>query len=188
MTRRYEFRAVVNGRVYRPKGFYYQGRHVILVGDADSGHTIRAKHQARDVDIEVSLIKEEYDETDKEGEGRRYDGAGEDEFNTRQTEDEAGEGVGGRDVLPDVGPGEERADDADARGTRPDATQYREEVKGLTDMVRSRIQDRFHKMGLSKLIALRSLIDEDAMNTLMDHEFGDEVLRIYDALNMRRWV
>lgn len=50
---RYEFRATVEGTTYRPKGFYYQGKFVILVGDEDAGHTIRRKEYAHDVEIEV---------------------------------------------------------------------------------------------------------------------------------------
>jgi hypothetical protein len=50
---KYKFRAVVNGVEFFPKGFYYQGKYIILVGDENLGHTIRRKENISDVDIFV---------------------------------------------------------------------------------------------------------------------------------------
>ena len=51
----YKFKASINGEIIYPKGFYYQGKHIILVGCTISNHTIRRKELISDVDIEVTL-------------------------------------------------------------------------------------------------------------------------------------
>lgn len=41
------------GTVFDPKGFYYNGKNVILVGSVGAGHTIRLSFFADIVDIEA---------------------------------------------------------------------------------------------------------------------------------------
>lgn len=50
----YCFKVTIGSEVIYPKGFYYQGKHVIIVGDIIKGHTIRRKELASNVEIEVS--------------------------------------------------------------------------------------------------------------------------------------
>ncbi|MFA6089899.1 MAG: hypothetical protein WC755_08630 [Candidatus Woesearchaeota archaeon] len=54
IKRKYGFRAVVNGEEIFPKGFYYQGNFIILVGDEKRGDTIRRKEKISDVEIIVT--------------------------------------------------------------------------------------------------------------------------------------
>lgn len=54
---RYEFIATINKKQYFPKGFYYQGKYIILVGDIESGHTIRRKEKIEDVEIQINTQK-----------------------------------------------------------------------------------------------------------------------------------
>lgn len=49
----YRFVAKVGNSIYYPKGFYYQGKFVILVGCVNLGHSIRKKYPIKDVDITV---------------------------------------------------------------------------------------------------------------------------------------
>ena len=52
--KKYKFKAeIYTGEVLQPKGFYYQGKHIILVGCEKAGHTIRRKELIEDVDIFV---------------------------------------------------------------------------------------------------------------------------------------
>jgi hypothetical protein len=53
---KYKFKAIINGVEYFPKGFYYSGRYVIIVGCILTGHTIRRKEFIDDVDIFVTEI------------------------------------------------------------------------------------------------------------------------------------
>jgi hypothetical protein len=57
VTSRYKFVATIDGTKFYPKGFYYQGKFVILVGCTKTDHTIRRKEKIDDVEIEV--IKED---------------------------------------------------------------------------------------------------------------------------------
>jgi hypothetical protein len=45
---------VIDGKEYFPKGFYYQGKFIILVGCEKSNHTIRRKERISDVEITVT--------------------------------------------------------------------------------------------------------------------------------------
>ena len=56
LNKKYEFIAKINNEEIHPKGFYYQGKYVILVGDTITGHTIRRKERIEDVDIKVTII------------------------------------------------------------------------------------------------------------------------------------
>ena len=49
--RKYSFKAIVNGKEYFPKGFYYQGKYIILVGCEKANHTVRQKELIKDVEI-----------------------------------------------------------------------------------------------------------------------------------------
>jgi hypothetical protein len=51
--KKYSFKAVIGGNEFFPKGFYYQGKFIILVGCEKSNHTIRRKEKITDVQIEV---------------------------------------------------------------------------------------------------------------------------------------
>lgn len=54
MKKIYKFTAKVNDEnPYHPKGFYYQGKYIILVGDVDENHTIRRKELIKNVDIKI---------------------------------------------------------------------------------------------------------------------------------------
>lgn len=49
--RKYSFKAIINGKEFFPKGFYYHGKFIILVGCEKSNHTIRRKEKINDVEI-----------------------------------------------------------------------------------------------------------------------------------------
>lgn len=49
----YRFTAKIGDEMFYPKGFYYQKKHVILVGDTVKGHTIRRKELIEDVELTV---------------------------------------------------------------------------------------------------------------------------------------
>ena len=49
----FNFVAKVGKTTYTPKGFYYQGKYVILVGCVKEGHTVRRKFEIKDVEIIV---------------------------------------------------------------------------------------------------------------------------------------
>jgi ribosomal protein L32 len=51
---RFKFKVTLKcGTILRPKGFYYQGKKVILVGCEETGHTIRRSELCEDVKIEI---------------------------------------------------------------------------------------------------------------------------------------
>lgn len=50
---KYKFIATIDGKKYFPKGFYYQGKHIILVGDIITNNTIRRKEIISDVEITI---------------------------------------------------------------------------------------------------------------------------------------
>lgn len=52
--KKYKFKAIINGVNLFPKGFYYQGKHVILVGCEIKNHTIRRKEKIEDVQIIIT--------------------------------------------------------------------------------------------------------------------------------------
>lgn len=52
--RKCSFKAVIDGKKFFPKGFYYQGKFIILVGCEKTGHTIRRKERVEDVEILVT--------------------------------------------------------------------------------------------------------------------------------------
>jgi hypothetical protein len=54
--KKYKFIATVNNIKYYPKGFYYQGKKVILVGCEITNHTIRQKFNINDVDIKIEKL------------------------------------------------------------------------------------------------------------------------------------
>lgn len=58
MAKLYKFKAVINGETLYPKGFYYQGKHVVLVGCVIQNHTIRRKELLSEVEI---IIDEDTD-------------------------------------------------------------------------------------------------------------------------------
>jgi len=53
LKKQYKFIAIIDDEIIKPKGFYYQGKHIILVGDVEKGHTIRRKELIDDVIIEI---------------------------------------------------------------------------------------------------------------------------------------
>jgi hypothetical protein len=59
--KKYKFEAIINGKKYFPKGFYYQGKYVVLVGCEKENHTIRRKEKIGDVELNII----EPDETNK---------------------------------------------------------------------------------------------------------------------------
>ncbi len=54
--KKYKFKAVIGDKELFPKGFYYQGKHIVLVGCEILNHTIRRKEKIEDVDITVTEI------------------------------------------------------------------------------------------------------------------------------------
>ena len=57
--RKYSFKAIIDGKTHYPKGFYYQGNHIILVGCEKTNHTIRVKEKITNVDIIVLETQKE---------------------------------------------------------------------------------------------------------------------------------
>lgn len=53
IMKKYSFKAIIDGKEFFPKGFYYQGKFIILVGCEKSNHTIRRKEKIEDVEIFV---------------------------------------------------------------------------------------------------------------------------------------
>ena len=53
MVRKYKFIAKIGKETFEPKGIYYQGKFVILVGDVAKDHTIRRKERIQDATIEI---------------------------------------------------------------------------------------------------------------------------------------
>jgi hypothetical protein len=51
---KYSFKAIINNKEYFPKGFYYQGKYIIIVGCIKADHTIRRKEKITDVNIIVT--------------------------------------------------------------------------------------------------------------------------------------
>ena len=51
--KKFKFTAKVGSQTLHPKGFYYQGKYVILVGCTIKNHTIRRKEIIGDVDIKI---------------------------------------------------------------------------------------------------------------------------------------
>ena len=54
IMKKYSFKAIIDGKEFFPKGFYYQGKFIILVGCEKSDHTIRRKEKITDVEIVVT--------------------------------------------------------------------------------------------------------------------------------------
>lgn len=54
MQQKYKFQAKIGKETFYPKGFYYQGKYIILVGDLVKNHTIRRKEKIEDVEIEIT--------------------------------------------------------------------------------------------------------------------------------------
>ena len=54
--KKYSFKARIDGKEFFPKGFYYQGKFIILVGCEKADHTIRRKEKITDVEIVVNEI------------------------------------------------------------------------------------------------------------------------------------
>ncbi len=52
--KKYKFKATINSEILYPKGFYYQGKFIILVGCEIRNHTIRRKERIENVNIEIS--------------------------------------------------------------------------------------------------------------------------------------
>lgn len=50
---KYSFKAIIDGKEFFPKGFYYQGEYIILVGCEKSGHTTRRKDRINSVEIQI---------------------------------------------------------------------------------------------------------------------------------------
>lgn len=50
---KYKFIATIYGEKFFPKGFYYQGKYIILVGDIITNNTIRRKERISDVEITI---------------------------------------------------------------------------------------------------------------------------------------
>lgn len=55
--KKYKFIAIIDGIEYFPKGFYYQDKHIILVGCTKENHTIRRKEKIENVEITINEIK-----------------------------------------------------------------------------------------------------------------------------------
>lgn len=56
---KYTFKAIIDKKEFFPKGFYYQGNFIILVGCTITDHSIRRKEKISDVEIIVEEIKKE---------------------------------------------------------------------------------------------------------------------------------
>lgn len=54
MTRIFKFTAIIGKEKLYPKGFYYQGKYVILVGCTIKNHTIRRKEPIENVFINIT--------------------------------------------------------------------------------------------------------------------------------------
>jgi hypothetical protein len=54
--KKYKFKAIIDGKEYFPKGFYYQGKFIILVGCEKDNHTIRRKELISDVEVIVDTV------------------------------------------------------------------------------------------------------------------------------------
>jgi hypothetical protein len=54
--KKYKFIAKVGNHTFYPKGFYYQGKTIILVGCEVKNHTIRQKFNINDVDIKIENL------------------------------------------------------------------------------------------------------------------------------------
>lgn len=54
--KKYKFKAIINNQVIYPKGFYYQGKFIIIVGSEVDNHTIRRKERIEDVEIIITEI------------------------------------------------------------------------------------------------------------------------------------
>ena len=52
--KKYSFKAIIDGKEFFPKGFYYQGKFIVLVGCEKADHTIRRKEKITDVEIVVT--------------------------------------------------------------------------------------------------------------------------------------
>ena len=52
--KKYSFKAIIDGVEFYPKGFYYQGKFIILVGCEKQNHTIRRKEKITDVEIWIT--------------------------------------------------------------------------------------------------------------------------------------
>lgn len=44
------------GLIYDAKGFYIQGKHIIVVGNMDNNSTIRIKYPLKDVSIRLIIL------------------------------------------------------------------------------------------------------------------------------------
>lgn len=53
MNTKYKFEAIIGTKTLYPKGFYYQNKHIILVGCTLQNHTIRRKELIEDVEIKI---------------------------------------------------------------------------------------------------------------------------------------
>lgn len=51
--RKYKFIAKIGTHTLYPKGFYYQGKYVVLVGCEARDHTVRRKELISDVEITI---------------------------------------------------------------------------------------------------------------------------------------
>lgn len=54
-----EFKIIIGKEILYPKGFYYQGNNIIIVGCNIKNHTIRRKEKISDVIIEILNNKNE---------------------------------------------------------------------------------------------------------------------------------
>ena len=52
--KKYKFIAKIGTETLYPKGFYYQGKFIILVGCEIRNHTVRRKERIENVNIEIS--------------------------------------------------------------------------------------------------------------------------------------
>ena len=56
MVKIYKFKAIIDDEIIYPKGIYYQGKFIILVGCTENGHTIRRKEKIENVKIEIDRM------------------------------------------------------------------------------------------------------------------------------------
>lgn len=52
--KKYKFKATIGKEKLTPKGFYYQGKFIILVGCEIKDHSIRRKEKIDDVEITIT--------------------------------------------------------------------------------------------------------------------------------------
>lgn len=55
--RKYNIKAIIGEEEIKPKGFYYQGNYIVLVGDEIKKHTMRRRLRIDEVNIIIEENK-----------------------------------------------------------------------------------------------------------------------------------